>query len=84
MKKNQLEHKRDGEEEIKEISSKIKSAIELALPFYQARRHLRHLSRTIQADKSNYDKAKTNLSAAKEMVSLAEGSVTDVSANDVI
>lgn len=79
MKKNQLDHKRDGDEEIKEISSKIKSAIELALPFYQARRHLRHLNRTIQADKCNYDKAKTNLSAAKEMVSLAEGSVTDVS-----
>lgn len=70
--------------EINLISSKIKNAIDLAKPFYECRRQASELKAQLKVDQSNHERAKTNLAAAKEMVFLAEQSVTQVSANCLI
>lgn len=70
-----------SQEEIKLISGKIKNAIDLAKPFYEARRQTSELLKELRADQLNHDRAKTNLAAAKEMVFLAEQSVTQVRKN---
>lgn len=68
-----------SQEEIKLISSKIKSAIDLARPFYEARKQSNELLKEKLVESANYEKAKTNLAAAKEMVHLAEQSAITVS-----
>jgi hypothetical protein len=78
LKRNYLELQRTSQEEIKLISSKIKNAIDLAKPFYEARRQVSELAKEMKADQSNLERSKTNLAAAKEMVFLAEQSVTQV------
>lgn len=60
------------------ISGKIKNAIESSKPFYEARRQTSELLKELKVDQSNHERAKTNLAAAKEMVFLAEQSVTQV------
>jgi hypothetical protein len=60
------------------ISSKIKSAIDIARPFYEARKQSNELLKEKLVENSNYEKAKTNLAAAKEMVHLAEQSALNV------
>jgi hypothetical protein len=60
------------------ISSKIKNAIEIARPFYLARKHASEMHKELKSEQANYERAKTNLAAAKEMVYLAEQSVTQV------
>lgn len=81
LKRNYLELQQTSQEEIKLISSKIKNAIDLAKPFYEARRQANELAKEIKADQANHERAKTNLAAAKEMVFLAEQSVTQVKKN---
>lgn len=70
--------------EINLISGKIKNAIDLAKPFYECRRQASELQKELKVDQSNHERAKTNLAAAKEMVFLAEQSVTQVRANCLI
>lgn len=60
------------------ISCKIKNAIEIARPFYEARKQANELLKELKVEQVNHEKAKTNLNAAKEMVYLAEQSVTQV------
>lgn len=79
MKRNYRELQQTSQEEIKLISGKLKNAIDLARPFYEARRQVSELLKDLRADQSNHERAKTNLAAAKEMVFLAEQSVTQVS-----
>lgn len=50
----------------------------MAKPFYEARRQSSELFKDLKVDQSNHERAKTNLAAAKEMVFLAEQSVTQV------
>lgn len=64
--------------EIKIICGKIKSAIDLARPFYEARKQSNELFKEKLVEHANYEKAKTNLCAAKEMVHLAEQSALSV------
>lgn len=78
LKRNYQELQETSQEEINLISSKIKNAIDLAKPFYEARRQTGLLLKDLKVDQSNYERAKTNLAAAKEMVFLAEQSVTQV------
>lgn len=79
LKRDYLELQETSQEEIKIISGKIKNAIDLAKPFYEARRQSSELLKELKVDHSNLERAKTNLAAAKEMVFLAEQSVTQVS-----
>lgn len=78
LKRNYQELQETSQEDINLISSKIKNAIDLAKPFYEARRQAGVLMKDLKVDQSNYERAKTNLAAAKEMVFLAEQSVTQV------
>lgn len=78
LKRNYQELQETSQEEIKLISAKIKNAIDLAKPFYEARRKASQLLKDLKVDQSNHERAKTNLAAAKEMVGLAEESVTQV------
>lgn len=77
-KRNYQELQETSQDEIKLISSKIKSAIDLARPFYEARRQANELLKDKLVENANYEKAKTNLAAAKEMVHLAEESAINV------
>lgn len=78
LKRNYQELRETSQEEINLISGKIKNAIDLAKPFYESRRQASELMKDLRVDQVNHDKAKTNLAAAKEMVFLAEQSVTQV------
>lgn len=78
LKRNYQELQEKSHHEIQLISSKIKNAIDLARPFYESRRQTSELLKQLKVDQANYEKAKTNLAAAKEMVFLAEQSVTQV------
>lgn len=78
LKRSYKELQETGQEEIRIISNKIKNAIDLAKPFYEARRQSSELFKDLRVDQSNHERAKTNLAAAKEMVFLAEQSVTQV------
>lgn len=68
LKRNYQELQETSQEEIGLISGKIKNAIDLAKPFYEARRHVAEMMKDLRVDQSNHDKSKTNLAAAKEMV----------------
>lgn len=70
LKRNYQELQETSQEEIGLISGKIKNAIDLAKPFYEARRHVAELMKDLRLDQSDHEKSKTNLAAAKEMVSL--------------
>lgn len=78
LKRNYQELQETSHEEIRLISGKIKNAIESSKPFYEARRQTSELQKELKVDQSNHERAKTNLAAAKEMVFLAEQSVTQV------
>ena len=78
MKKNYQEVQETSQEEIKIIGNKIKNAIEYAKPFYEARKQASELMKNLKSEQTNYERARTNLAAAKEMVALAEQSVTQV------
>ena len=78
LKRNYQELRETSQEEINLISGKIKNAIDLAKPFYEARRQASVLLKDLKVDQGNHERAKTNLAAAKEMVFLAEQSVTQV------
>jgi hypothetical protein len=78
LKRNYQDLQEKSHHEIQLISSKIKNAIDLARPFYESRRQTSELLKQLKVDQANYEKAKTNLAAAKEMVFLAEQSVTQV------
>jgi SH3 domain-binding protein 5 (SH3BP5) len=84
FKRNYQELRETSQYEINLISGKIKNAIDLAKPFYECRRQASELSKQLKVDHSNLERAKTNLAAAKEMVFLAEQSVTQVSGNCLI
>lgn len=71
-KRNYRELQESSKEEIKIISCKIKSAIELAKPFYEARKQANEYLKELKVEQVNHEKAKNNLAAAKEMVFLAE------------
>ncbi|KAG5674273.1 hypothetical protein PVAND_004253 [Polypedilum vanderplanki] len=75
LKRNYQDVQETSQEEIKLISSKIKNAIEFARPFYEARKQSNEFLKELKNEQANYEKAKTNLAAAKEMVYLAEQSV---------
>lgn len=79
LKRSYKDLQETSHEEITIISNKIKNAIDLAKPFYEARRRSSELFKELKVDQSNHERAKTNLAAAKEMVFLAEQSVTQVS-----
>lgn len=79
LKRSYKDLQETSHEEITIISNKIKNAIDLAKPFYEARRQSSELFKELKVDQSNHERAKTNLAAAKEMVFLAEQSVTQVS-----
>lgn len=68
LKRNYQELQETSQEEIGLISGKIKNAIDLAKPFYEARRHVAELMKDLRVDQSDHEKSKTNLAAAKEMV----------------
>lgn len=68
MKRNYQEIQEKSEEEIQIISSKTKNAIDLARPFYEARRQTNEYLKQLKIDSLNLEKSKTNLAAAKEMV----------------
>lgn len=78
LKRNYQEMQETSQDEIKMISCKIKSAIDLARPFYEARKQSNELLKEKLVESANYEKAKTNLAAAKEMVHLAEQSAITV------
>lgn len=78
LKRNYQELQETSQEDIKMISCKIKNAIDLARPFYEARKQANEFLKELKVEKANHEKAKTNLAAAKEMVYLAEQSVTQV------
>lgn len=78
LKRNYVELQETSQSDIKIISSRIKSAIDLARPFYEARKQSNELLKEKLVEHANYEKAKTNLSAAKEMVHLAEQSALTV------
>lgn len=78
LKRNYQELQETSQEDINLISSKIKNAIDFAKPFYEAKRQVGLLSKELKVDQSNCERARTNLAAAKEMVFLAEQSVTQV------
>lgn len=84
LKRNYKELQETSQEEIRIISNKIKNAIDLAKPFYEARRQSSELFKDLRVDQSNHEKAKTNLAAAKEMVFLAEQSVTQVRRRKIV
>jgi hypothetical protein len=73
----------EAKDRIKHSSHKISSAIEIAQPYYQARLYCQQLSKEVQLISYNYDKAKTHLSAAKEMVYLAEQGLGEKSTLDM-
>lgn len=79
LKRNYQELQETSQEEISLISGKIKNAIDLAKPFYESRRQASELLKELRVDQGNHERARTNLAAAKEMVFLAEQSVTQVS-----
>ena len=83
LKRNYQDAQETSQAEIKIISGKIKNAIDLAKPFYEARRQTSELLKDLKVDQSNHERAKTNLAAAKEMVFLAEQSVTQVGRLDL-
>lgn len=83
MKKGYQALLEEGRERIKQASHKITSAIEIAQPYYQARLYCQQLSKDVQLITANYDKAKTHLSAAKEMVFLAEQGLGEKSTLDM-
>ncbi|CRL00733.1 CLUMA_CG013989, isoform A [Clunio marinus] len=76
LKRTYSELQKTSQAEIKLISNKIKNAIDLAKPFYESRRQTSELLKELKTDQANHERAKTNLAAAKEMVYLAEQSVT--------
>lgn len=78
LKRTYQEVQQTSQNEIRAISIKIKNAIDMARPFYEARKKANELAKEIKFEQGNYDKARTNLAAAKEMVYLAEQSVTQV------
>lgn len=78
LKRNYQELRETSQEEISVISGKIKNAIDLAKPFYESRRQASELMKDLRVDQGNHERARTNLAAAKEMVFLAEQSVTQV------
>lgn len=78
LKRNYQELQETSQEDIRMISCKIKNAIEIARPFYEARKQANELLKELKVEQVNHEKAKTNLAAAKEMVYLAEQSVTQV------
>lgn len=52
--------------------NQIGYAIETAKPYYEARIYCNHIAKEVVQAQVNYDKAKSSLAAAKEMVYLAE------------
>jgi hypothetical protein len=76
LRQSYAELQESSQNDIRIISSRIKNAIDIARPFYEARKQSNELLKDLLLEKSNYEKAKTNLAAAKEMVFLAEQSVT--------
>lgn len=78
FKRNYQELRETSQEEINLIAIKLQNAIDLAKPFYEARRHANEMMKDLRVHQGNHERAKTNLAAAKEMVFLAEQSVTQV------
>lgn len=78
LKRNYQDLQETSQTEIKLISSKIKSAIDVARPFYEARKQSNEIFKEKLVEHANYEKAKNNLCAAKEMVHLAEESALSV------
>lgn len=72
LKKQYQDSLEESKDKVKNASHKITSAIEIAHPYYQARLYCSQLAKEVQLALINYDRAKTHLSAAKEMVYLAE------------
>lgn len=83
LKRNYQELRETSQDEINLINGKIKNAIDLAKPFYEARRQTSVLLKDLKVDQGNHERARTNLAAAKEMVFLAEQSVTQVTMFDI-
>lgn len=81
LKRNYRDLQETSQEEINLISGKLKNAIDLARPFYEARRQTSELLKEMKVDQGNHERARTNLAAAKEMVFLAEQSVTQVTSS---
>ncbi|KAL5277642.1 SH3BP5L family protein [Megaselia abdita] len=67
---------------IKQSSLKIGNAIETAKPYYEARLYATQLTKEVQKAHNNFERAKSNHQAAKEMVYLAEKGLGEKSTLD--
>lgn len=68
LKKNYRETYEKSHDELVLLCSKIKNAIDLARPFYESRRQSNEYLKQLKIDSIEYERSKTNLAAAKEMV----------------
>ncbi|XP_063710158.1 SH3 domain-binding protein 5-like isoform X2 [Culicoides brevitarsis] len=70
-------------DKIKQSATKIGNAIEIAKPYYEARLYCNQVGKEVLEAQATYDKSKSTLAAAKEMVNLAEQGLGEKNTLDV-
>uniref|UniRef100_A0A336MXU6 CSON008152 protein n=1 Tax=Culicoides sonorensis TaxID=179676 RepID=A0A336MXU6_CULSO len=70
-------------EKIKQSAAKIGNAIETAKPYYEARLYCNQITKDMLEAQATYERSKSTLAAAKEMVNLAEQGLGEKNTLDV-